>query len=196
VPPSAAVAGLVARIDAEAGVWKAPAGRSRALHGVSGLATPMSEAERAALQVTGVNPLMERAGEGVFPWGARSFAAPDESSPFKYVAVRRTALFLERSLAEGLRWTAFEPMGEPLWARIRLAASSFLHGLFQAGAFVGMTPREAYFVRCGRDTMTEEDIANGRLTVLIGIAPLRPGEFVVLRIGLRSSSDDGAEGDP
>jgi phage tail sheath protein FI len=186
VPPSAAVAGLIARTDAEAGVWKAPAGADRALLAVSGLAPPPRDAEIATLQTAGVNALRSRDGIGIFPWGARTFLAPDDTSPFKYVPVRRTALFLERSLAEGLRWAAFEPMDEDLWGRVRLAASSFLDQMFRTGAFRGTTPPEAYFVRCGRDTMTEDDIASGRLVVVVGIAALKPAEFVVLRIGLES----------
>jgi phage tail sheath protein FI len=190
MPPSAVVAGLFARTDAEAGVWTAAAGTGRALRSASGVAAPLSDAEVAALQAAGVNALRQRDDVGVFVWGARTFAAPDASSHWKYVPVRRTALFLERSLDEGLRWAVFEPSGAALWDRVRLAASSFLHTMFRAGALKGMTPREAYFVRCGRDTMTEEDIANGRLVLVIGVALLKPAEFVVLRIGLWSSSDD------
>jgi phage tail sheath protein FI len=196
VPPGGAVAGLLARTDAAAGPWKAPAGTDCVLRAVSGLAAPPNEAAIAALQAAGVNALRQRDGVGVFPWGARTFLAPEDGSSFKYVPVRRTALFLERSLTEGLRWAAFEPMGEALWARIRLAADSFLDETFRAGAFQGTTPRDAYFARCGRDTMTEADIENGRLVLLVGFAPLKPAEFVVLRIGLRAFPDNGGSGDP
>lgn len=116
-------------------------------------------------------------------WGARTLAGADTaSSEWKYVPVRRTALFLEESIERGLRWTATEPNDEPLWQEVRESVGTFLHDLFRAGAFQGSTPRDAYFVRCDRDTVTQHDLEAGEFTVAIGFAPMRAAEFVVLQI--------------
>jgi phage tail sheath protein FI len=110
------------------------------------------------------------------------------ASVWKYIPVRRTALFIEESVEKGLQWTVFEPNAAPLWAQVTLDVSSFLHGLFKAGAFKGSTPKDAYFVRCDLGTMTQIDIENGRINVMIGFAPLKPAEFVILRISINQVS--------
>jgi hypothetical protein len=120
-------------------------------------------------------------------WGARTLVGADaDASESKYVGVRRLALFIEDSIDQGTQWARFEPSDEPLWATVRLSIGSFLHELFRAGAFPANTPRDAYFVRCDRTTMSQTDIDNGNLIVLVGIAPVRTAEFVVLRIQQRT----------
>ncbi|WP_162529570.1 phage tail sheath family protein, partial [Agromyces humi] len=120
-------------------------------------------------------------------WGARTLAAGGPAAAeWKYVPVRRTALFLEESIERGLQWTVFEPNDEPLWQEVRESVGAFLHDLFRAGAFHGRSAAEAYFVRCGRETTTQEDLDAGELIVLMGFAPIRPAEFVVLRIRTRT----------
>ena len=124
-------------------------------------------------------------------WGARTLQGADAAaSEWKYVSVRRLALFLEESIDRGLRWAAFEPNAEPLWESVRRSVAAFLAGLFRDGAFPGRTPDDAFFVRCGADTMTQNDIDNGRLVVEIGIAPVRPAEFVILRIRSHAKPPD------
>ncbi len=185
--PGGTVAGLYARFDATRGVWKAPAGVEALLRGVRALELSLSNADMERLQAASINPLRVLPGGQVVAWGARTFAPVSTAGDWRYVSVRRLALFIEESLARGLQWAVFEPNDEALWAQIRLAASSFLYQLFRAGAFPGRTPREAYFVRCGRDTMTQDDIDNGRLTAIVGFAPLKPAEFVIIRIGQKTA---------
>jgi phage tail sheath protein FI len=177
-PPSGAVAGMYARIDESRGVWKAPAGAYADLRGVSGLAVDPSDDEIAALAAGGVN-CIRRLPAGIVVWGARTLAADAE---WKYVNVRRLSLYLEESIERGTRWAVFEPNEEALWNRLRAQCASFLGGLFRAGAFQGQTSSQAYFVHCGRDTMTQDDIDQGRVNVVVGVAPVRPAEFVVVRI--------------
>jgi phage tail sheath protein FI len=112
------------------------------------------------------------------------------ASEWKYVPVRRTALFLEASIDRGTKWAVFEPNGEPLWARLRAAVGEFLFGLHRAGAFLGATPAQAYFVKCDAETTTQDDIDRGLANILVGFAPLRPAEFIVLRIGQKAGDDD------
>ncbi|MFJ2258930.1 phage tail sheath family protein [Streptomyces sp. NPDC087844] len=182
-PPSGAVAGVIARTDAERGVWKAPAGTEARLAGVHSLTVDLTDRESGLLNPLGVNCLRTLPMVGPLVWGARTLEGSDAlDSEWKYVSVRRLALHVEESLQRGLHWVVFEPNDENLWQQIRLGASSYLHTLFRQGAFKGGTPREAYFVKCDRDTTTDEDIANGVVNVLVGIAPVRPAEFVVVRI--------------
>ncbi|MET9561886.1 MULTISPECIES: phage tail sheath family protein [Streptomyces] len=182
-PPSGAVAGVYARTDAERGVWKAPAGTEARLAGVHSLTVDLTDRESGLLNPLGVNCLRTLPMVGPLVWGARTLEGSDAlDSEWKYVPVRRLALHVEESLQRGLQWVVFEPNDENLWQQIRLAASSYLHTLFRQGAFKGGTPREAYFVKCDRDTTTDEDVANGVVNVLVGIAPVRPAEFVVVRI--------------
>lgn len=178
-----AVAGVLARTDATRGVWKAPAGLEASLVGVPELAVPLTDAEIGQLNPLGVNCLRAMPGAGRVVWGARTMQGADRlASEWKYVPVRRTALFLEESLYRGTQWVVFEPNDEPLWAQIRLNVGTFMNNLFRQGAFQGSTPREAYFVRCDRETTTQADIDLGIVNIHVGFAPLKPAEFVVVRL--------------
>jgi phage tail sheath protein FI len=182
-PPCGFVAGIYARTDATRGVWKAPAGTDASLVGATGLAIKMSDAENGQLNPLGINCLRDFPVFGKVVWGARTLNGEnDRASEWKYVPVRRVALFLEESLYRGTKWVVFEPNDEPLWAQIRLNIGAFMNSLFRQGAFQGRTPREAYFVKCDRDTTTQTDINSGIVKILVGFAPLKPAEFVVLRI--------------
>lgn len=184
--PTGAVAGVIARTDAERGFWKAPAGLSAELRGVPGLSEELTDADNGVLNPLGVNCLRDLPGPGPVVWGARTLQGDDRfASEWKYVPVRRTALFIEESLVRGTQWAVFEPNEEPLWARIRLQVGSFLHTWWRQGTFQGTSPNEGYFVHCGADTMTQDDVDHGRLLIEIGFAPLKPAEFVVVRIGHR-----------
>ncbi len=183
-PSSAAVAGVIARTDHEHGVWRSPAGTDAVVIGAAGLTEAMSEARVAVVAAERVNALRELPGGATVVWGARTASADPE---WKYVAVRRLALFLESSLDAGLRWAVFESDEEPLWARVRSAVEDFLLDLWRGGAFQGATPAEAYFVRCDRSTMTQADLDSGTLVMLVGFAPLRPAEYVVLRLALATA---------
>jgi phage tail sheath protein FI len=135
------------------------------------------------LNPIGVNALRTFPVVGTVVWGARTtFGADVRASEWKYVPVRRTALFIEQSLDNGLKWVVFEPNDEPLWAQVRLNVGAFMQDLFRKGAFQGTTPREAYLVRCDSTTTTPGDVARGIVNILVGFAPLRPAEFVVLQI--------------
>jgi phage tail sheath protein FI len=182
-PPCGAVAGVCARTDAERGVWKAPAGLEAALNGVAALAVPLNNLENGNLNVLGVNCLRSFPIIGNVVWGARTLVGADAlTSEWKYVPVRRLALFLEESLYRGSQWIVFEPNDEPLWAQIRLNFGAFMHSLFRQGAFQGTTPRDAYFVKCDRETTTQNDINQGIVNIVVGFAPLKPAEFVVIKI--------------
>ena len=182
-PPSGAVAGLMAKTDAERGVWKAPAGTEARLTGVRALGVKMSDAENGLLNPLGVNCLRTFPIVGPVVWGARTLEGADAlTSQWKYVPVRRLAFMLEESLYRGLRWVVFEPNDEPLWGQIRLNVGAFMHTLFSQGAFQGTSSREAYFVKCDKETTTQDDINRGVVNILVGFAPLKPAEFVVVKI--------------
>ncbi len=182
VGPSGVVAGVCARTDATRGVWKAPAGIDAVVGGVS-LAVPVAESDSAALNPLGINALRTLPVIGNVVWGARTlFGADTRASEWKYIPVRRTALFIEQSLNAGLKWVVFEPNDEPLWSQIRLNVGSFMQDLFRKSAFQGTTPRDAYFVRCDKNTTTQSDIDKGIVNILVGFAPLKPAEFVVIQI--------------
>jgi phage tail sheath protein FI len=181
--PCGAVAGVIARIDATRGVWKAPAGQEASLAGVQELAVPLTDGENGLINPLGVNALRTFRVAGRVVWGARTLMGADElASQWKYLPVRRLALFLEESLYRGSQWVVFEPNDEPLWSQIRLNLGAFMHGLFRQGAFQGTTPREAYFVKCDRETTTQNDIDRGIVNIIVGFAPLKPAEFVVIKI--------------
>lgn len=183
--PSGAVAGLIARTDAVRGVWKAPAGAEATLRGVEGTSLPFSHADNGVLNAAGVNAIRSFDRYGTVVWGARTLAGGASSdSEWRYLSVRRLALFIEASVRGSSAWVVFEPNDEPLWAQLGTSVDAFLNGLFRQGAFQGASPREAYFVKCGRDTTTSVDIARGLVNVQIGFAPLKPAEFVVVRITL------------
>ncbi len=184
LPPSGAVAGLVAQVDRTRGVWKAPAGE--ALRGVARPAVAVDDAFQEALNVDpasgkSVNAIRSFTGRGTLVWGARTLAGND--SEWRYVNVRRLALFLEQSLDAGTQWAVFEPNDANTWGRLKAAVENFLLGLWRQGALQGAKPEQAFFVAVGLgQTMTQDDIDNGRLIVQVGFAPLRPAEFVILRI--------------
>ena len=186
-PASGAVAGVIARTDAAQGVWATPAGQEAELRGAEDLEFALEQDDVRELGAKGVNALRRFPGRRPIVWGARTLAAGDPAaSEWKYVPVRRTALFLEESIERGLQWTVFEPNDEPLWQEVRESVGTFLHDLFRARAFHGHSASEAYFVRCDRDTTTQRERAAGELVVLVGFAPIRPAEFVVLRIRARA----------
>ncbi|RZS68208.1 phage tail sheath protein FI [Agromyces ramosus] len=186
-PASGAVAGVIARTDAAQGVWAAPAGQEAELRGADDLEFLLEQDDVRELGAKGVNALRRFPGRRPIVWGARTLAAGDPAAgEWKYVPVRRTALFLEESIERGLQWTVFEPNDEPLWREVRESVGAFLHDLFRAGAFHGHSASDAYFVRCDRETTTQRERAAGELVVLVGFAPIRPAEFVVLRIRARA----------
>lgn len=181
--PCGAVAGVIARIDATRGVWKAPAGQEANLAGGTAPSLSITSQENDKLNRLGINCLRQFPTKGLLVWGARTRKGEDGlGSEWKYIPVRRTALFLEESLNRGLKWVLFEPNDEPLWAQIRLSVGAFMHDLFRRGAFQGMTPREAYFVKCDQETTTQNDIDSGFVNILAGFAPMKPAEFVIIRL--------------
>ena len=181
--PCGAVAGVMARTDAARGVWKAPAGIDATLAGVSDLTTNLTNDENGQLNPLGINCFRSFPVIGRVVWGARTLRGADLlADEYKYVPVRRLALYLEESLYRGTQWVVFEPNDEPLWAQIRLNIGAFMQGLFRQGAFEGSTPQDAYFVKCDAETTTPNDQNLGRVNILVGFAPLRPAEFVILQI--------------
>ncbi len=180
VGPSGAIAGLMARIDSTRGVWKAPAGTEADLRGVTGLEYRLSDQENGVLNPRAVNTIRVFPN-GIVNWGARTMDGDDNfGSEYKYIPIRRLALFMEESLYRGLKWVVFEPNDEPLWAQIRLNVGAFMHDLFRKGAFQGQKPSEAYFVKCDAETTTQNDRDLGIVNIWVGFAPLKPAEFVVL----------------
>jgi phage tail sheath protein FI len=181
IAPSGAIAGVMARTDASRGVWKAPAGLEATVGGAAALDIPLTDLEIGELNPLGVNCLRNSPGAGIAVWGARTRDGDDRlASQWKYLPVRRTALFLEQSLYRGTQWVVFEPNDAPLWAQIRLNVGSFMNTLFRQGAFAGTTPREAYLVKCDAETTTQTDVDNGIVNIVVGFAPLKPAEFVVI----------------
>lgn len=184
--PGGAIAGLIARTDARRGVWKAPAGLEARLEGAEALGMPMTDAEAGVLNGWGINPLRHFPA-GLVVWGARTLRGHDQlGSEWKYLPVRRLALFVETSIVRGTRWASTEPGGPPLWELLTRAADAWLLSLFRQGAFPGATPDEAYFVRCDETTTTDEDIASGVTTMLVGIAPLQALEFILLKVPVQT----------
>ncbi len=181
--PSGVVAGVYADTDATRGVWKAPAGIGATLSGVQNMTYQLSDQENGALNPLGLNCFRTFPLYGPVLWGARTLMGADAlADQWKYVPVRRTALFLEESLYRGTKWVVFEPNDEPLWAAIRLNVGSFMDSLFKKGAFQGVTADQAYFVKCDSETTTQNDIDQGIVNILVGFAPLKPAEFVVIQI--------------
>ncbi len=181
--PCGAVAGIYARTDAQRGVWKAPAGQEASFSGVQELTYKLTDAQNGTLNPLGVNCLRSFPVYGNIVWGARTLAGADQlASEWKYIPVRRTALFIEESLYRGTQWVVFEPNDEPLWAQIRLNVGAFMHDLFAKGAFQGTSPKDAYFVKCDKETTTQNDIDKGIVNILVGFAPLKPAEFVMIKI--------------
>ncbi|GAC1356108.1 MAG: phage tail sheath subtilisin-like domain-containing protein [Ktedonobacteraceae bacterium] len=181
--PSGIVAGIMARTDSERGVWKAPAGLDASLSGIRGLNVKLNDAENGMLNPLGINCIRSFPVNGTVVWGARTLRGADQlGDDYKYVPVRRLALFIEESLYRGTQWVVFEPNDEPLWAQIRLNIGAFMHNLFRQGAFQGQTPRDAYLVKCDKETTTQNDINLGIVNILVAFAPLKPAEFVIIQI--------------
>jgi len=182
VGASGTLAGVYARTDASRGVWKAPAGTDADLRGAK-LTVKLTDGENGGLNPLGINALRNFAVFGNISWGARTLDGADQAaSEWKYIPVRRTALYIEESLYESSKWIVFEPNDEPLWAQIRLNFGAFMHSLFRQGAFQGTTPKDAYFVKCDKETTTQDDINRGIVNIIVGFAPLKPAEFVVIKI--------------
>jgi phage tail sheath protein FI len=181
--PCGAVAGVFARTDSQRGVWKAPAGQEAGLTGVGDLVYKLTDKENGLLNPLGINCLRVFRLIGPVVWGARTVDGADAlASEWKYVPIRRLALYIEESLFRGTKWVVFEPNDEPLWAQIRLNVGAFMHRLFRQGAFQGQTPKEAYFVKCDAETTTQADRNLGIVNIVVGFAPLKPAEFVVIKI--------------
>jgi hypothetical protein len=182
IAPSGAIAGLMSRIDATRGVWKAPAGIEADLRNIVGLEINLTDSENGVLNKQAVN-CSRIFPSGIVIWGARTMDGfDDQGSEWKYIPIRRLALFLEESLYRGTKWVVFEPNDEPLWAKIRLNLNAFMMGLFRQGAFQGGTPDKAFFVKCDSETTTQNDRNLGIVNILVGFAPLKPAEFVIIRI--------------
>jgi uncharacterized protein len=181
--PSGTLAGVFARTDATRGVWKAPAGMDATLNGVIDLALPINDLENGQLNPLGLNVLRSFPGQGRVAWGARTLRGSDiQADEYKYIPIRRLALHIEESLYRGTQWAVFEPNDEPLYAQIRLNLGVFMNGLFRRGAFQGSTPQEAYFVKCDKETTTQADRNLGIVNIVVGFAPLKPAEFIVITI--------------
>ncbi len=182
IGPSGAIAGLMARIDSARGVWKAPAGTEADLRGVQGLEYNFSDTENGYMNPKAVNTL-RLFPNGIVNWGARTMDGDDSfASEYKYIPVKRLALFIEETLYRNLKWVVFEPNDEPLWSQIRLNVGAFMHDLFRQGAFQGQVPRDAYFVKCDKETTTQNDINLGIVNIHVGFAPLKPAEFVIIKL--------------
>ena len=182
-PPCGFVAGLYARTDTNRGVWKAPAGTEASLRGVNGVKETLTDNENGILNPQAINCIRTFPVYGTIIWGARTLHGNDErGSEWKYIPVRRTALYIEETLYRALKWVVFEPNDEPLWAQIRLNVGAFMHNLFRQGVFQGATPREAYFVKCDKETTTQNDINLGIVNIIVGFAPLKPAEFVIIKL--------------
>jgi hypothetical protein len=182
-PPCGFVAGLYAQTDATRGVWKAPAGTEASLTGAVGVAQTLTDDENGALNTQAIDCIRAFPVYGTVIWGARTLHGSNErGSEWKYIPVRRMALFIEETLFRNLKWVVFEPNDDPLWAQIRLNVGAFMHTLFRQGAFQGATPRDAYFVKCDKETTTQNDINLGIVNIVVGFAPLKPAEFVIIKL--------------
>jgi phage tail sheath protein FI len=185
LPPSGFVAGIFARTDVNRGVWKAPAGLETIIHNTTGVVERgrMTDARQGTLNPIGVNCIRDFPGIGSVVFGARTSVADNPSfEQWKYVPVRRMALFLEQSLYNSLGWAVFEPNDEPLWIALRTSVENFMLGLFNQGAFQGSTPKQAFQVKCDGTTTTQQDIDSGKVNIIVAFAPLKPAEFVIIKI--------------
>jgi phage tail sheath protein FI len=182
-PPSGFVAGQYAATDAARGIWKAPAGIETGLVGATGLDVVLTDLQNGSLNPYAVNCLRQFPVLGNVIWGARTMLGADaEGSQWKYIPIRRLAMYIESSLYQGTQWAVFEPNDAPLWSQIRLNIGSFMQQLFLKGAFQGSSPQQAYFVKCDAENNPQANIDQGILTVTVGFAPLYPAEFVVIQI--------------
>jgi phage tail sheath protein FI len=183
VPPSGYVAGLFAKTDAQRGVWKAPAGTAVALGGAMGVAVNFTDVQQGNLNPLNINVIRQFAGSGIVLWGARTVSSDAE---WNYVPVRRMGIFLRVSIYRGIQWAVFEPNDEELWSQLRLNIGSFMMTLYRQGAFQGSMPSQAFFVKCDKETTTQDDINLGIVNVLVGFAPLKPAEFVIVKISQKA----------
>ncbi|MEP6741155.1 MAG: phage tail sheath subtilisin-like domain-containing protein [bacterium] len=182
-PPCGHIAGIYARVDAERGVHKAPA--NEVVRGANSLEFEITEQEHAILNPKGVNCIRQFPGRGIRVWGARTTSTDPE---WKYINIRRYLIYLEQSIEKGTQWVVFEPNSPPLWAKVNRIITDFLLSEWKMGALMGTKPEHGFFVRVDHTTMTQDDINNGRLIVVIGVAPLKPAEFVIFRIGQRTAA--------
>jgi phage tail sheath protein FI len=188
IAPSAHMAGVYARVDNERGVHKAPANEVvRGIRLANSFVRDVTKREQDLLNPRNINALRAFPGRGARVWGARTLSS---DASWKYINVRRLFIFVEESIDEGTQWVVFEPNDEPLWARVRATITNFLLSVWRSGALEGTKPDEAFFVRCDRTTMTQDDIDNGRLICVIGIAPVKPAEFVIFRIQQKTSTSE------
>jgi phage tail sheath protein FI len=182
LPPSGPMMGLFARVDNDRGVHKAPA--NEPLRGITGLVRYLNQGEQDILNPSYINAIRRFDNRGIRAFGARTMA--DDPS-WKYISVRRLLLFIEQSIDLGLQWAVHEPNAEPLWADARQSITRFLNSVWRSGALEGIRSEQAFFVKCDRTTMTQDDIDNGRLITVIGVAPVKPAEFVIIRISQKSA---------
>jgi hypothetical protein len=185
VPPAGFIAGMYAKIDGKFGVWKAPAGTEANIGGATGLLKNVTDAEQDSLNNKGINCIRAFPASGLVIWGSRTLSTLSQPE-WRYVPVRRMAIFLEVSIFNGIQWAVFEPNDEELWASLRLNIGSFMMRLFREGAFQGDTPSKAFFVKCDPETTTQADIDAGVVNALVGFAPLKPAEFVVIKISQKA----------
>jgi uncharacterized protein len=182
IGPSGTIAGLMARTDFHRGVWKAPAGIEADIRGNLDLEIRLTDAENGALNKQAIN-CIRALPNGLVNWGARTFAGDDDAaSEWKYIPVRRLALHIEESLFRGTKWVVFEPNDEPLWEKIRLSISTYMMSLFRQGAFQGNSPKDAFFVKCDNETTTQNDQTLAIINIVVGFAPLKPAEFIIIKI--------------
>lgn len=182
-PYSGTLAGLYSRTDSDEGVWVAAGGIDATLRGVQSFTYRLNDAENGVLNPLGINCLRQFPVYGRVAWGARTTVGADkQASEWKYIPVRRMTLFIEESLYRGLQWVVFEPNGEQLWSQIRLNVTAFMQNLFRQGAFAGTSPRDAYLVKCDAETTTATDQNLGIVNVVVAFAPLKPAEFVIVKI--------------
>lgn len=184
IPPGGHIAGVYAQIDMAYGMWVAP--DDKPLLGVTGLSQNVTAAEANQLNAVGIDLLRFFPTLGNRTWGARTTSA--ENAEWKYVNVRRLLIYIEQSISQGIQWAVFQPDGPPLWAAVSSAIGNFLATLWRSGALKGAAAQEAYFVRCDRSSMTQNDLDNGRLICLVGVAPLQPAEFVIFQIAVWTQS--------
>lgn len=182
IPPSGSMLGIYARSDNTRGVHKAPA--NEVVRGCVGLDCQFNTGEQDILNPKGVNLIRAFAGQGIRVWGARTATS---NSSWKYINVRRLFIFIEESIKANTNWAVFEPNDEVLWVRVQRTISVFLTNLWRNGSLAGSSPEEAFFVHIGRDTMSQDDIDNGRLICVIGVAPVKPAEFVIFRISQKTA---------
>lgn len=186
LPPSGFMAGLYARIDNTRGVWKSPAGTEASVAGVLGLATNLTDKDQGVINLAGLNAIRSFPGKGTLVWGART---PSPDIAWRYLSVRRMANFLKSSIYDGIQWAVFEPNDAPLWSALKMNIEGFMRDLFRQGAFEGATTDQAFFVKCDAETTTPTDQQKGIVNVLVGFAPLKPAEFIVIKLSQKVAQE-------